>query len=263
MNLDVTRFAAAAPADFAQHALPLHRLDLPAADEAHVWHLDLGSLAVSLQAVFEGHAVEEGRLRLSRGQLTFARRFYLRLLLGAYLDLPGKSVRLVRNPKGKPVLDHSVHPETLHFSMAKSGDRLLIGFSASHPLGVDLEPAERQAHRPLGVARRYFSAAESAALAALPPAQRDAAFLRAWACKEAVVKSSGLGIANQLCRFTVETDLARPPTVLDFDGEAAPGWSLALLQPEPGLLGALALHGPISGLRTRRLVASNPTLRPA
>jgi len=262
MNLDVTRFAAAAPADFAQHALPLHRLDMPAPDEVHVWHLDLGGLAVSLQTVFEGHAVEEGRLHLSRGQLTFARRFYLRLLLGAYLDLPGKSVRLVRNPKGKPVLDHSVHPETLHFSMAKSGDRLLIGFSASHPLGVDLEPAERRAHRALGVARRYFSAAESAALAALPPEQRDAAFLRAWACKEAVVKSSGLGIANQLCRFTVETDLARPPAMIDYDGDEAHGWSLALLHPEPGYIGALALHGTIRRLEARHLVASNTLPRP-
>jgi 4'-phosphopantetheinyl transferase len=103
------------------------------------------------------------------------------------------------------------------------------------------------------VADRYFSASEAEALARVAPGERDAAFLRAWACKEAVVKASGLGIANQLCRFTIETDLAAPPTVLDFDGDAAPGWSLALLHPEADFLGALALPGRIDSLVARTL----------
>ena len=90
--------------------------------------------------------------------------------------------------------------------MAKSEDRLLIGFATSAQVGVDLEPAARRALKPLGLANRYFSAVEAAALSALPAAELDAAFLRAWACKEAVVKASGQGIANQLCRFSVEIE---------------------------------------------------------
>ena len=260
MDVDVTRFAAARPADFTPQALPLHRLERPRDDEVHVWHLDLGLLSASLQAALDSHSVEEHRLNLTPGQLRFARRFYLRLLLGAYLDVPGKAIRLVRNPKGKPVLDASVHEAPLHFSMAKSGDRLLLGLSSAHHVGVDLEPLHRRAHDPLGVARRYFSAAEAQALTDAAPEERNAAFLRTWACKEAVVKASGLGIANQLCRFTVETRLTEPPAVLDFDGDTGGRWSLALLHPESEFLGALALPGPNDRLVARSLV---PTERAA
>ena len=103
------------------------------------------------------------------GQLRFARRFYLRLLLGAYLGLPGKSVQINRKNRGKPVLDATVHDEELHFSMAKSEDKLLIGFSTSSHIGVDLEPARAPARDAMGVARRYFTPAEADALAASLP----------------------------------------------------------------------------------------------
>ena len=124
----------------------------------------------------------------------------------------------------------------------KSKDRLLIGFATSGHVGIDLEPAGRRARNPLGVAHRYFSAAESGALAVMDQAVLDQAFMRAWACKEAVVKASGEGIANQLCRFTVEIDPDLPPAILDFENEDAGQWSLALLQPEPGFQGAVAMN---------------------
>jgi 4'-phosphopantetheinyl transferase len=227
--------------------MPLESLDYPASDEIHLWHLDLGLLANSLRGALDGHTQTRYPARFTLGQLRFARRFYLRLLLGAYLDLPGKSVRINRSVRGKPVLDASRHHEQLQFSLAKSEDRVLVGFSTRCSLGVDLEPAGRRPHDSLGVARRYFSESESAALRAMPSERVDDAFLRTWACKEAVVKASGEGIANQLCRFTVETDPARPVRVLDFDGEDAGDWSLALLQPEPGFLGAVAAR--CAGLR--------------
>jgi len=164
-----------------------------------------------------------------------------------YLEMPGKAVRINRSNRGKPALDASAHPEPLHFSMAKSEDRLLLGFATSCHLGVDLEPLRRKAFKPLGVARRYFSAAETAALAALQPSELDFAFLRTWACKEAVVKASGQGIANQLCRFTVETRLDRPAAVLAMDDGSEQDWTLSLLRPDERFLGALA--APEAGVR--------------
>jgi 4'-phosphopantetheinyl transferase len=193
---------------------------------------------------------------VNRGQFHFARRFYLRLLLGAYLGLPGKSVMINRQNRGKPVLDSSVHQSGLHFSMAKSDDKLLIGLSTSSHIGVDLEPVARRARNTMGVARRYFSPAEAASLAAMAPAEQDAAFLRAWACKEAVVKASGKGIANQFCRFTVETDLSRPASVLEFEGEDAGRWSLAVARPGDDFLGVLAIQDRLTTLRAFRLLPS-------
>ena len=227
--------------------MPLIRQDPPAAGEAHVWLLDLGRLARPLRGALDGHLGADDPAPFTSGQMRFARRFFLRLLLGAYLGLPGKAVSINRSNRGKPVLDATVHKEELHFSAAKSEDRLLLGFATSFHLGVDLEPARRKAVNPLGVARRYFNDSEYSALAAMAPAELDAAFLRTWACKEAVVKASGQGIANQLCRFSVETNPARPAVVLDYDGEEGSGWSLALMRPDEGFLGAVA--APVVGLR--------------
>jgi len=235
--------------DFTPHPIPLAPMQSPSAGVIHLWFLDLGGLAGSLR-----HALgDDGAV--TTGQLRFARRFYLRLLLGAYLGLPGKSVRINRKQRGKPVLDSSVHDSEIHFSMAKSEDRLLIGFSTSGHIGVDLEPCGRRAHNALGVATRYFSPAEARALAALPDTEIDAAFLRLWACKEAVVKASGLGIANQFARFTVDTDMTRPATLLDFEGEDPRDWMLALVRPEEDFLGAVAIRGKVTGIQASRLIA--------
>lgn len=244
-----TRKLNVGPQAFEPRFIPLDRLQPPAAAEVHAWFLDLGRLARPLRGALDGSVGPRDPAPFTVGQLKFARRFYLRLLLGAYLGIPGKSVKINRRNRGKPVLDASAHAEELHFSIAKSEDRLLIGFATSVHVGVDLEPAMRRALDPLGLARRYFSAVEAAALAALPPAELNTAFLRAWACKEAVVKASGQGIANQLSRFTVEIDPARPARVLEIQGERADAWSLALLHPDEAFLGAVA--APTSSLAVR------------
>lgn len=254
MEFDVTAHARCSPGDFTLRAMPLQNLQAPAGGAVHLWWLQLSELAGSLKTAFDGPGKDGAGDSFTTGQLKFARRFYLRLLLGAYLGIPGKDVHITRNRRGKPVLDASIHNEPLHFSMAKSGDRLLLGLSTSHYLGVDLEPVARKAHNALGVASRYFSGAEYRELKKLRGGKREAAFLRAWACKEAVVKASGLGIANQLCRFTVVTDLDLKPAVIEFDGEPDPGWWLASLHPEKGYLGAVALDGEVDSVSAFRLL---------
>lgn len=236
--------------DFVSCSIPLPKLQAPGSGEVHLWFLDLGGLAGSLRDALGADGA------VTTGQLRFARRFYLRLLLGAYLGLPGKSVRVNRSQRGKPVLDASVHDSDIHFSMAKSEDRLLIGFSSSSEIGVDLEPVGRRAHDPLGVAQRYFSPVEAAALAAMPADVIDEAFLRAWACKEAVVKASGMGIANQFARFCVETDLGRPVSMLEFEGRQSGDWVLALVRPDSQFVGAVAIRGKVTGIQAYRLLAA-------
>ena len=241
--------------EFSTCRMPLRELDQPRPGEAHVWYLDLGSLGLSLQHALGGGADRPGQQCLSLGQLKFARRFYLKLLLGAYLGIPGKSVKINRNKRGKPSLDKSEHQSDLHFSMAKSENRVLIGFSCAAMLGVDLEPVERRAYDPLGLARRYFSAAEARDLELTRPDRLDEAFLRAWACKESVVKASGQGIANQFCRFTVEINPDQPPVILEYEKGDPAQWSLAMVQPDEGFMGAVALHQRRMELHAFTLVA--------
>ena len=228
--------------DFITCSLPLHELKQPRPGEVHLWYLDLEELGLSLGRALDGGPQQPGEQALTLGQLKFARRFYLKLLLGAYLGIPGKSVKIYRSKRGKPSLDKSEHPGDLNFSIAKSENRVLIGISCTAKLGVDLEQVERRAHDPLGVARRYFSAPEARGIERAGPDHLDDAFLRAWACKESVVKASGYGIANQFCRFTVETDLDLPPVILAFEQDDPARWSLAMVQPDEGFVGAVAVN---------------------
>lgn len=245
--------AAAKPADFEPRHVPLRDLQRPGSGEVHAWFLDLGEMADALRSALDPGATGEYGT-YTDGQLTFTRRFYLRLLLGAYLGLAGKEIRIIRNRKGKPVLDPQVHGRDLHFSIAKSGRGFLVGVSSSFYLGVDVEPVDRRAHNALGVAKRYFSAEEAAALEATEPDRLNAAFLRTWSCKEAVVKSLGLGIANQLCRFTVDTNPSHPAAITDIEGDDPSGWWLQLIRPTDGYLGAIAARWPSVALKTYRLL---------
>lgn len=230
------------PEDFSACNIPLHDLAQPRRGEVHLWYLHLDKLGTPLRGALGGGRGRPGQQRLTLGQLKLSRRFYLKQLLGAYLGISGSSVKINRSIRGKPSLDESEHPCELHFSVAKSENRVLIGFSCTAMLGVDLEPAERRAHDPLGIAGRYFSAVEASALELYRADRLDEVFLRTWACKESVVKASGQGIANQFCRFTVETNPDRPPVVLEFEQEDPARWSLAMVQPDDGFMGAVALH---------------------
>lgn len=248
------------PGEFLPQRMPLHQLVQPAEQQIHLWYLDLGDLAGSLRQALGGESRGGAAARTDElmdvRRLRFARRFYLRLLLGAYLGLPGKNVIINRSNRGKPVLDAREHDSTLKFSMAKSENRLLIGISAAQHLGVDLEPRWRRARAPLRLAERYFSAAEFSALQAVPAARLDEAFLRAWACNEAVVKASGLGIANQLCRFSVQMDPDLPPAVLDMENDRAADWSLVLVRPSPDFIGAVATRQPLNRISCFTLLAA-------
>ena len=255
---DQTDKLLAGPADFAPRQVPLRDVGMPGADEIHLWFMDLEELAGSLSLALGSEEDREPDASFSGGQLTFTRRFFLRLLLGAYLGLPGKAIRIVRNRRGKPVLDPDVHSRDLHFSIAKSGPGFLVGLSSSAYLGVDIEASGRRAHDALGIARRYFSATEAEALSAMTPAALDEAFLRTWSCKEAVVKSMGLGIANQLCRFTVETDMGKPAAVLAFEGDEAEAWWLRMVRPSPDFIGAVATRSAPVALHAFRLRPAGP-----
>jgi 4'-phosphopantetheinyl transferase len=229
--------------------LPLRELAPPVPGLAHLWLLDLAQLGSPLQPALdlEGEALPVRQRRTLR-------RFYLRLLLGAYLDLPGKDVQLVRSDRGKPVLDPDVHDSPLDFSMAASGGHCLIGVTSGSVIGVDLEPRGRTAGKPLALARRYFSGPEYEALASLPESLRDDAFLHTWACKEAVVKAGGTGIANMLCRFSVEVRPDRPGALLAMEDDDASAWRLRSVILPGGWAGAVTVRYPELMLDGRSLL---------
>jgi 4'-phosphopantetheinyl transferase len=227
----------AGPGSFSPVSLPLRQLEKPKGGEVHLWHLDFCRLSNPLSGG------EAGCLDgLSVFQQNTVRRFYLRLLLGAYLGIPGRDVRINRRLKGRPELDAAQSGGGLDFSVSRSKDSYLVGISNGAAIGVDLEIAARRSGKPLALAQRYFSDAETTALSALEGDELHHAFMYAWACKEAVVKASGLGIANQLCRFTVDVNPDRPPAMLDMLDDAPGAWRLAVVRPDSWAIAAVAVR---------------------
>ena len=205
----------------------------------HLWHLDFDELSNPL-----GQDQSSRMQDLSVLQQNAVRRFYLRLLLGAYLGIPGKDVRITRRLKGRPELDASQSKGQLDFSVARSKDCYLVGISSGATIGVDLEISDRRSGKPLSLAKRYFSDAETEALSSLEGESLQRSFMHTWACKEAIVKASGLGIANQLCRFSVEVNPDNPPAVLDMLDDDPAAWRLAVVQPAAGAIAAVAVRQP-------------------
>ena len=232
------------PDSFSPRQLPLRQLQRPQGDDVHLWHLDLNRLSNPLAADGGGQSDEASVLRQRA-----TRRFYLRLLLGAYLGLPGKDIRILRRVKGRPELAPGLANGLLDFSVARSDGCYLIGISNGSIIGVDLEIAARQSGKPLALARRYFSEQETRALSGLHETQLQREFVHTWACKEAIVKASGVGIANQLCRFTVDVRPDEPPAVLDMTDDDHTAWKLVVAEPAKGAIAAVAVRQKVVKLK--------------
>ena len=93
---------------------------------------------------------------------------------------------------GKPRLGGR-DDDAIDFSIAHAGARVVVATCRGAAVGVDVEPD--RAVGELGTARAGVLAAEErAVLHELAPARRDAAFLRYWTRKEAVLKATGDGL---------------------------------------------------------------------
>lgn len=149
--------------------------------------------------------------RFERDRRRFvAARGQLRHELGARLGLAPAEVVFDYGRFGKPSVAGA---EDIRFNLARSHGWALLAITHGAEVGVDLEvPRPGDDDEP--VARSFFCAAESAALAACPERGRHAAFLRCWTRKEAYVKALGDGLQMPLDAFEVSLDSAPAPRLL-------------------------------------------------
>jgi 4'-phosphopantetheinyl transferase len=90
---------------------------------------------------------------------------------------------------GKPALA-SPPP---HFNLSRRGGVALIGISATHEIGVDVEPLQPMADAN-ELAQLHFTPLEREDVERESGAARDRAFLRCWTRKEACMKATGRGL---------------------------------------------------------------------
>lgn len=237
------------PDAFKPRRLPLRDLRCPEGDVVHLWHLDFNTLSNPLHADAPDQAAD-----LPVIQQRAVRRFYLRLLLGAYLGLPGKDVHITRRVKGRPELGSPAARAKINFSVSRSAGCYLIGINSGARIGVDLEVATRRARDPLALARRYMNEAETKALSRLAGEELQRAFVHTWSCNEAIVKANGTGIANQLYRFSVDVDPNNPPAVLSMLDDDPAAWKMAMARPTEDAIAAVAVRQKALVLEAFRLV---------
>jgi 4'-phosphopantetheinyl transferase len=211
-----------------------------AADEVHIWwldddaeRLDLTDFSAVLNASEKAQAAryvfarDRARFVLARGAL--------RRLLAAYTASSAEALRFATGQYGKPALE-SCGPS---YNISHSGALLLIAVAATGlAVGIDVEQ-----HRPMcdidSLAAVCLSSEESQVWRLLPADQKEAAFFRLWARKEAWLKASGDGLARPLQSITV--GLGPQPALF---ASAQAGWSMHDLQFAPDYSAALVVAHP-------------------
>ncbi|MBV8953980.1 MAG: 4'-phosphopantetheinyl transferase superfamily protein [Solirubrobacterales bacterium] len=161
-----------------------------------VWQAELTAhLPAGAELLSAEEAARAARfMRAADGARWSRARAILRRLLGAYLRADPRSLRLEIAGHGKPVLADA--PIDVRFNLSHSGEIALYAFALGIEVGVDLERA-RASLDTVRAARRMIDAREADRLAALDPAERSAAFLKAWVRHEAAVKCLGTGIGGE------------------------------------------------------------------
>jgi 4'-phosphopantetheinyl transferase len=217
-------------------ALPVLR-----ANEVHVVRARFPDAASPIvapmwQHVSAGELERAGRLHSEsdRQRFVFARGF-VRQVLGGALHADPAALVFDIGKGGKPALGGVRAQSGLAFNLSHSGDWVVIAVARGMHVGIDIEQI-RPAFRAGDIAGRYFSAAENAALTAVPEAQRVRAFFDGWTRKEAYVKARGAGIQLGLDTFSVSL---APDAPVAFLSGVEPQWTLIAFDLDPQTPGAL------------------------
>lgn len=218
-------------------------------DEVHVWRVALEAPPERVQALLatlNDHERERaGRFYAQRHRERFiVARGALRAILARYLRLDPRALRFQYGPHGKPALALDGACSDVRFNLTHSHELALCAVARGRELGIDVEQI-RPERAASGVAERFFSPREVAALHALPDALWTAAFFACWTRKEAYIKARSAGFGLPLDQFDVSVAPHEPAALLAtrHDPPDVARWSLLDLEPGPSYAGALAVAG--------------------
>lgn len=134
------------------------------------------------------------RFRLeSDGRRWSSFRAQLRIILAHVLNLPTSEVALIFSDLGKPLL--APPHDGLHFNLSHCADLGLVGLCLDGPIGVDVEPEDRDVDLP--ECETMFC--HPLEIMELPEnrAARAKRLLEIWTAKEAVLKALGTGLLHR------------------------------------------------------------------
>ena len=221
-----------------------------------VWRLCLDVLPKTPDAALRPWITPAERERARRYRATADRHRHLagralaRLLLARRLRCPPPAVAFTEGPHGKPHLEAPAPGgPSLHFNIAHTGTTVVVAVSQDEPVGVDVEPLGRDVDTD-ALAGRILTAAEQAQWRALPAAERPAALLHLWTCKEAFVKATGEGLGRGAHTVACDLDGGPASALSDAEGHvpasprtAAEAWALCPFALPNNLVGAVVRRG--------------------
>jgi 4'-phosphopantetheinyl transferase len=203
-------------------ALPPSQPVLDAGD-VHVWRVSLHAPSAQAQKLHwlltDDEMSRAQRFYFSRDRDNFVVvRGLLRVLLGAYLQIPPQAIRFQYSARGKPALVSNQTDPALNFNLSHSHKLALLAFTYNRAIGIDLEYIRPEIAREQ-IAERYFSAQETETLRALPDNLQPMAFFNCWTRKEAFIKATGEGLARPLDQFSMSLTPGEPARLLHIQGE--------------------------------------------
>lgn len=206
------------------------------------------------------------RRRAERFRLPAARRSFiavrsaLRLILAPIVGRAAPELEFEYGHYGKPRLRS--HPQShVAFNVSHAADIGLVAVSSGPSIGVDVARIEPD-YPVEQVASRFFTAAESKAILALPDVDRTRAFFACWTRKEAVIKADGRGLSAPLDCFAAPLGrYASPsePTVLHTSDGRAHLWHVCRLNLGRNFMAAVATDTPNDVVVRRWLAPSLDT----
>ena len=171
------------------------------AGEIHLWCVSLSISEDCSQKLFATLTGEEKdraqRYRSPHHRRDFAvGRGLLRAILSQYVEAQPEQIAIIYGRNGKPELANS----EISFNLAHSGGLMVIAIALEPTLGIDVEQVRPLPERDAMV-RQFFSQTEQQEFFSVPEPERDGIFFRLWTRKEAVLKATGTGWAEQSRQF--------------------------------------------------------------
>ena len=232
--------------------VPFHENSLASlqlsSDELHLWYANLNWSRVQREDMEEILSDDE-RARANRFAFERDRQRFvvshglLRRILEGYMRVPASSLHFRYTEKGKPELPGG----ELRFSLSHSSEMVVLAFTRSSQVGVDVEDASRSLDTEQ-IAKSHFSRREYQAFSAIPSSFKLEVFLNCWTRKEAYLKAVGVGLSLPLNSVEVTLKPCEEPGILAVhgDGKSAASWSLYNLNLPSGYIGAVAIDGLMS-----------------
>lgn len=214
----------------------------------HVWwfsvreHVSCLHYLQSLLSQDEAEKASRYRFEADRVR-SIVSRGLLRRYLASYLNVSPETPILATTAHEKPYLRNPGLYNRLHFNVSHSGDHVLIAFSTTYRVGIDVEKVEPQRISD-DLTRTCFTDRELATWHRLAPDSRAQRFFQSWAQKEAYMKGLGLGLSLEPREVEVsDNPCVELPARLDAYGEMVGPWLVVNADVGSDAAAALAVEG--------------------